>query len=414
MNNNNKILYFKRNLNFNKKVNVLSNKSVNIDSNKNVNPVVEKRTMKKKNILLKETRDLSNILYCSYSIEELKMLLLKNYTNVSDNINLTNDHTDSEEETTDSEKEVNKLDIINENINISVEQEKKNNIILQNRIILKNAIFNINEKFDSDIKNKLEELEKIKQDCINDIEKKRAESIKYSENKLANCEIPLIIFQTWITKNLPDKMIKTINKLKTINPEFEHRLFDDEDIKNFLSEHFNPDVLNAFNKLIPGAFKADLWRYCVLYIYGGIYLDIKYEPVNNFKLLEIIDKEYVTLDRNHFGGPVGIYNGFIIAKPNNDLFLKLINKVVENVKSRFYGMNALQVTGPSLMGKIMFPNKMYSEMCNSFILKYSNDGLGLLFKEKRILQQYPEYRKDQSKLIKSNYQSLWERRLIYN
>ena len=42
-------------------------------------------------------------------------------------------------------------------------------------------------------------------------------------------------------------------------------------------------------------------------------------------------------------------------------------------------------------------------MFNSFSLKYSNDGLVLLFKEKRILQQYPEYRKDQSKLIKSKY-----------
>jgi hypothetical protein len=47
-------------------------------------------------------------------------------------------------------------------------------------------------------------------------------------------------------------------------------------------------------------------------------------------------------------------------------------------------------------------------------MKYSSDGLGILFKEKRILQQYAEYRKEQSSLPKSNYQSLWEKRAIYN
>lgn len=30
----------------------------------------------------------------------------------------------------------------------------------------------------------------------------------------------------------------------------------------------------AYDALIPGAFKADLFRYCVLFIYGGVYADI--------------------------------------------------------------------------------------------------------------------------------------------
>jgi hypothetical protein len=47
-------------------------------------------------------------------------------------------------------------------------------------------------------------------------------------------------------------------------------------------------------------------------------------------------------------------------------------------------------------------------------MKYSGDGFGILFKEKRILQQYSEYRKEQSSLPKSNYQLLWEKKAVYN
>ena len=48
--------------------------------------------------------------------------------------------------------------------------------------------------------------------------------------------------------------------------------------------------------MVPGAYKADLWRYCILYIYGGIYIDIKLEPINGFRFRELLDKEYFVLD----------------------------------------------------------------------------------------------------------------------
>ena len=36
-----------------------------------------------------------------------------------------------------------------------------------------------------------------------------------------------------------------------------------------------------FKDLKIGAHKADFFRYCILYIYGGIYIDIKIFPQNN-------------------------------------------------------------------------------------------------------------------------------------
>ena len=53
-------------------------------------------------------------------------------------------------------------------------------------------------------------------------------------------------------------------------------LYNDADCRAFIRSAFPPDVLYAYDLLIPTAFKADLWRYCVLYKFGGVYLDVKY------------------------------------------------------------------------------------------------------------------------------------------
>ena len=47
--------------------------------------------------------------------------------------------------------------------------------------------------------------------------------------------------------------------------------------REFIKVNFNPLVLKAYDTLIPTAYKADLFRLCVLYINGGIYGDLTQE-----------------------------------------------------------------------------------------------------------------------------------------
>jgi mannosyltransferase OCH1-like enzyme len=87
--------------------------------------------------------------------------------------------------------------------------------------------------------------------------------------------IPLDIYQTWTTKELSPKMKECVETLKRENPEFTHHLYDDDDCYKFIKDNFDKEVADSYDNIIPGAFKADLWRYCILYKKGGIYLDIK-------------------------------------------------------------------------------------------------------------------------------------------
>ena len=140
--------------------------------------------------------------------------------------------------------------------------------------------------------------------------------------------IPLNIFQTWSTLDLLPYMKINREKLIKQNPEFTHYLYDDDMCRKFISENFEEDILYTFNKLKPGAYKADLWRYCILYKKGGIYLDIKYSCVNGFKLIYLTDKEYYVRDRTINNINCGIYNGLIVSLPYNNSLLKAIYNIV--------------------------------------------------------------------------------------
>jgi mannosyltransferase OCH1-like enzyme len=140
--------------------------------------------------------------------------------------------------------------------------------------------------------------------------------------------IPLKIFQTWYTKDLPYNMKQNVDKLKTSNPEFEHYLFDDNDCREFIKNNFHESVLKAYDKLIPGAYKADLWRYCVLYIHGGIYMDIKLNCINGFKLIELTKANHLVKDRLP---PLTIYNALMVCQSGSPLLWKAIQIIVINV-----------------------------------------------------------------------------------
>ena len=222
-----------------------------------------------------------------------------------------------------------------------------------------------------------------------------------------NSVIPLTIYQTWYTKDLPPKMHENVELLKKQNPEFEHFLYDDNDCRKFIKENFDKDVLNAYDSLIPGAYKADLWRLCILYIKGGIYMDIKLNCVNGFKLLELTEDEHFVLDRiSCFTTPKPIYNALIVCNKENPLLLLGIKKIVDNVKKKYYGPNALYPTGPGMLSEVLLSNNLN---INIDLLHYE-DTKYLIYKNRFVISvAYPEYTQER----KTHYGYYYDNKNIY-
>ena len=220
--------------------------------------------------------------------------------------------------------------------------------------------------------------------------------------------IPLNLFVTWHTKDLPPFMNRNYELLKQSNPEFNHFLYDDNECRDFIQANFDTDVLYAFDKLIPGAYKADLWRCCILYIKGGIYIDIKFKCVNNFKLIALTDKEYLVRDRKGYG----IYNALMVCNTGAPILFNVIRQIVRNTQTNFYGENALHPTGPYLFKQFISKNmidqlELYYDDLNEIVTF-------IVFGNTIVLVHYTEYRQEQQRFQKTlTYTDLWHKRSIY-
>jgi hypothetical protein len=168
--------------------------------------------------------------------------------------------------------------------------------------------------------------------------------------------IPKKIYQSWKTKTLPEKMQKLVNRTREMNPGYEYELWDDSDCRVFLLKNFGENYANAFDMLIPGAFKCDFWRYAVLYVHGGIYMDLDMTPEVPFdeilrpgdKFVSIVDKKVL------FKPKCAIYQAFIACVPKHPIMLYSLQLAFHNIVTRRYEVfDDLSITGPGVVGIAM-------------------------------------------------------------
>lgn len=244
----------------------------------------------------------------------------------------------------------------------------------------------------------------------------KKENFDTNEESNKKSTIPLNIFQTWLTSELPKKMAENVEFVKKQNPEFKYYFYDDIQCRRFIADNYDSDVLDAYDRLVPGAYKADLWRYCILYKLGGIYMDIKMRPTNNFKLIDLTMNEHYVKDRDSpiffEKGNLGIYNAFMVNYPKNPLLLECIQSIVNNVNNRYYGYNSLSPTGPGLLGSLYMKNKSKYNLAD--LDMYNNtDGVTIVYKNHIVLEHYPEYRFEQKQFQTKHYHELYRDKQIY-
>ena len=93
--------------------------------------------------------------------------------------------------------------------------------------------------------------------------------------------IPRIIYQTFKTAQVTPSMFAAVNSWIERNPDYGYEFFDDERMADYVASFpcsgFSFDhagLLRAMRRIRPGAGKADLFRYLVIYERGGVYMDI--------------------------------------------------------------------------------------------------------------------------------------------
>lgn len=200
-----------------------------------------------------------------------------------------------------------------------------------------------------------------------------------SENQL----IPKVIIQTSNNNYLDYYLYNSVMSHILFNPDYEYYFFDDNDIYEYILNNCSQYVFECFQSLIPGAYKADFFRYIILNKIGGVYFDCKL--VSKKCLDEIIDEHdsFICCKDRKFKA---LYNAIIITIPNHIILIETIiemcNRILKIKKDKInidkylcdYGIYG--ITGPTLLYEFaekhhIVPKLVYSTKTN-MIHKKSN------------------------------------------
>ena len=101
--------------------------------------------------------------------------------------------------------------------------------------------------------------------------------------------IPKIIWQTYKDPydSLPVYMKDAVKTWRDQNPEYEWRYMDDAQASDFVLKEFGQDWYDIFINAPVGVMRGDIWRYMVIYKYGGVYTDLDTEcwsPISSWML----------------------------------------------------------------------------------------------------------------------------------
>ena len=162
-------------------------------------------------------------------------------------------------------------------------------------------------------------------------------------------KIPYQIFMTMEPSfdQLPPNMKNNFYKWIKLNPEFSIYYFSGKDRKAMIAQEFENEVSRAYQLLNSGVAKADFWRICILYIYGGIYCDIDLEPLKPVHDFLPYDCDMLAVRANRDKRDVG--NGIIAIPPRQQLLWEVIqlqtDKIIKSYNSNLSWIHPQDLVG---------------------------------------------------------------------
>ena len=169
-------------------------------------------------------------------------------------------------------------------------------------------------------------------------------------------EIPKIIFQTWKTHDVPDQWKHAQKTVKEKNKDWKYVLLSDEDNLSIVKKHF-PDFLPYYVNFKYNIQRADAIRYMILYLYGGVYLDLDYQALKPFDKIVLEHGKEVGLIKSR--NIDYVTNSFLCSYKGSKFWLKCIEEMKKPYKW-YYLTKHFKImcsTGPIMIDKIYRENK---------------------------------------------------------
>ena len=155
--------------------------------------------------------------------------------------------------------------------------------------------------------------------------------------------IPKIIHQTWKTTQLPENFKKWSDTIKQMHPEWEWKLWTDEDNREFIRQNYNW-FLPVYDSYDVNIKRVDAVRYFLLYHFGGVYLDMDVITLKPLDELLLHDGPVFGYQLRNWDDPGSIANAIMLSPSKHPFFTALITGLKETSH-----LEVLQATGPSYL-----------------------------------------------------------------
>ena len=181
--------------------------------------------------------------------------------------------------------------------------------------------------------------------------------------------IPKIIHQTWKNDDIPEEYISYQQRVKELHPDWEYKLWTDENNLEFVSEYF-PSFYQTYIDFPKNIMRADVIRYLIMYKIGGLYLDLDYEMLKPFDILEY--DLVLPFNRNiDFGDKFNAIGNCIFASNSGHEFWELAIKDLQSIKNYENYFKSLSdkpyitkqttlieaITGPAFLTRVFYDNE---------------------------------------------------------
>lgn len=226
------------------------------------------------------------------------------------------------------------------------------------------------------------------------------------ETENDNQHIPKVICQTLNERVTRSMHYKTVMNLQMLNPEYEYQFYTSSQRRLFIKSHFDEAVLDTYDGLVSGAFKADLFRYCWLYKNGGVYIDCKMvgrAPLRDF----LAPNEDLFLCEDRI--PNAYQNCFIGSVAKQSDILNCIKECVARFEQKILrrvSFGSLYHTGPYLFYHCMKEHSTLASFRGPFNdLTYTKTGIYLKTSNQLLFNVwFKDYYKDYRSIHK---RSIW-------
>ena len=162
--------------------------------------------------------------------------------------------------------------------------------------------------------------------------------------------IPKIIHQTYKHMSpLPEVYATCQSTILELHPDFEYKFWTDEDMFDEIKTNF-PLYYEAFMALPRMIMRIDMFRYFLMYQYGGLYVDLDYMMFKPFDMLESDAKIVLPSNREECRNSTKYTctgNSIFASEPNHPFWKMVIDTLFTNKREKFRtNQDVVNGTGP--------------------------------------------------------------------